>query len=53
MFSARKKGNNPRGMGGSMCTDVGMDVGVGMDGCIDGDAKWPKNQWVMAVGDSE
>ena len=34
---------------------MGMDVDVGMDvgRCIDGGAKWPKNQRVAAIGDSE
>ena len=52
MFSTRKKGSSPRvGVG----ADVGMDVGMGMDvgRCIDGGAKWPENQWVTAIGDSE
>ena len=54
MLSARRKGSNPRGgVGTDMGVDVGMDVGVDVGRHIDGGAKWPKNQWVMAVGDSE
>ena len=38
-----------------MGMDMGMHVDVGMDvgGHADGGAKWPRNQQVMAIGDSE
>ena len=50
MFSARRKGSNPRG---GMGADIGTDMGVDVGGCIDGSTKWPKNQRVMAIGDGE
>ena len=53
MFSARRKGSNPRGTGRGVGADVGMDVGVDVGRHINGGAKWPKNQWVMAIWDSE
>ena len=52
MFSARRKGSNPR-MGVGMDMGMHVDMGVGTGGCANGGTKWPGNQQVAAIGDSE